>query len=240
MATTQLTAGNVMDRVASLLNDTAQTIFTYTAQIPYLNMAYHELEEEYQLANIPITNETSAVVNVAVGQTQLNPTAGYAPNTAPNYPDDLIEAQQLWERLQGSSDPFVPMKQYEFLPHTMDPIPSDSLLFWIWQDQRIFFNPSGALTAREVKIDYIKAIFLTELVNQNSAIDVINARSFLQYRTAALCAEFIGENKERAASLNESAIMSLDRALGIGIKGKQAITTRRRPFRASYRSRGIW
>jgi hypothetical protein len=235
MSTTDLTAAQVMDKVASLMNDTAKTTYTHVATLPYLNMALDELEEYFELNNVPVTNQTSAVVNVDIGETQINPVDGIGATSPPNYPDDLVEIQGLYERLQGSSDPFVFMSQREFLPHLLDDLPVTTLGVWIWQDQRIKFI--GALTDREVKIDYIKKIFPVELAT-SSSIGVINARSFLYYRTAALVSQFIGENGTRAGELNTFAVAALERVTGISVKGKQSIMTRRRPFMASYKNRG--
>jgi hypothetical protein len=235
--TTDLTVIQVLNKSASLMNDTARSVYTYGVQLPYLNIAFDELQEAFELNNIPVTNQTtSAIITVAVGITQINPTAGLAPITAPNYPEDLVEIQGLYERLSGSTDPFVPMHQREFLPHALDDIPTSDLQYWIWQDQRIKFI--GALTPREVKIDYIKALFQTDL-GTSSVIGVINARSFLYYRTAALCSQFIGNNKSRADELNAFAGLALDRVTGIGVKGKQAIQTRRRPFMGAYKRRSF-
>jgi len=236
MGTTSLTAAQVMDRSASLMNDTARTTYTYQAQLPYLNMAFDELQEAFELNNIPITNQTAATIVVNVGVLSINPVDGQGAGVAPNYPTDLVEIQGLYERLSGSQDPFVPMVQREFLPHALDNLPTESLQYWIFENQQIKFI--GALTIRDVRIDYIKAIFSSE-INSSSLIGVINARSFLYYRTAALCSQFIGENKTRADELNQFATLAMDRVTGIGVKGKQSIQTRRRPFMAAYKRRSF-
>jgi len=237
MGTTSLTAAQVMDKVASLMNDTAKTTYTYIAQLPYLNMAFDELQESFELNNIPVTNQTTPIVIlVPIGTIAIGPVDGVGMTVAPNYPIDLVEIQGLYERLAGSNEPFVPMSQREFLPHAIDDIPTEALQYWIFQDQQI--KLIGALTPREVKIDYIKAIFQDDLISC-SIIGVINARSFLYYRTAALCAQFIGENENRASDLNSFAELALDRVTGIGVKGKQSIVTRRRPFMSSYKRRSF-
>jgi len=235
MSTTSLTAAQVMDKAAALMNDAAKTTYTYIAQAPYLNMAFDELQESFELNNIPITNQTTASIAVPIGVTQIDAieAAGVGIVT---YPVDLVEIQQLFERLAGTGDSFIPMVQREFLPHATDVSPGQTLQYWIWQDQKIKF--AGAVTPREVKLDYIKTLFPTELVG-SSIIGVINARSFLYYRTAALCAQFIGENENRASDLNHFAELALDRVTGIGVKGKQSIVTRRRPFMSSYKRRGF-
>lgn len=233
MATVDLVASTVLDASASLLNDTAKTVYTYAAQIPYLRIAMNELQEKYQLNGISASQQTSAVIQVDAGQTTIQ----FNAVGSPALPDDLIDINQLWER-NRNIDPFIPMTKQEYLPRYMEGAPTSQLIWWIWQDQMIKFLPSTA--DNDVKIDYIKTLF-PDLVDENSQINVINARTFLEYRTAGLCAEFIERNLSSANSLNAYASLSLDRALGIGVKGKQAIQTRRRPFRSGYKRRvGGW
>jgi hypothetical protein len=109
-------------------------------------------------------------------------------------------------------------------------------MFWVWEDQQIKFNPNGALTPREIQLQYVRqAISLA--TNETTIIGTINARSYLSFKTAALCAMFIGENQSRAGILNEQANEALERVTGINNKGRQQIMTRHRPFRASYKMR---
>jgi hypothetical protein len=225
-----------MDKSASLMNDTARTVYTYDAQMPYLNMALKELEEHFQLNNIPVTNQTATEITVPVGTVAIGPFDGVGSGVTPTYPQDLVEIQGLYERLAGTTDPFIPVAKRSFLPHPIDDLPTESLQYWAWQDQRIKFV--GATTEREVKLDYIAAIF-PEIQNQASVIGVINAGSFLWYRTAGLCTQFIGENQSRATELNGFALMALDRVTGIGTKARQNIITRRKPFMAAYKRRSF-
>lgn len=225
-----------MDSSASLMNDTTKTVYTYVAQIPYLNMALAELQEHFQLNNISVTSQTSVPITVVVGIKSINPIDGVGAGLPPNYPNDLVEIQGVYERSAGTTDPFIPLVKREFLPHPIDDIPTDSLQYWIWEDQKIKFI--GALTAREVKLDYIKTLF-PKVTNEAAVLGVINAETFLFYRTAALCTYFIGENASRSTELNNYAILALDRVTGIGTKAKQSITTRRKPFMAAYKRRSF-
>lgn len=227
--TADLTAGTVMDASASLMNDTAKTIYTYVAQVPYLRLAMNELQEIFQLNNISSSQLVSSVISIPVGTTQII----FNGIGVPKLPDDLIEPQQLWERNAGI-DPYVPMTKKDYLPHYLEGIVISRFIWYIWENQAIKFLPSNAVN--EIKIDYIKELF-TQVVDSLSLINIINARTFLEYRTAALCAEFIERNESSAQALNMYASLALDRATGIGIKGKQAIMTRRRPFRSSYKRR---
>jgi hypothetical protein len=230
MATIDLVASTVMDQMASLMNDTAKSIYTYVNMLPYLQMALDELQEDFELNSISVTEKTSAIIQVDAGNTEIV----FNGVGVPALPDDMIEPQQLWERNRGI-DPFVPMRRREYLPHNLEGTKINMFVYYVWQDQKILLLPSDA--DNDIKIDYIKQLF-TPLVDENSQINLINAKSFLQYRGAALLAEFIERNITSANSLSANALLSIDRARGIAVKGKQAINTRRRPFRNAYKRRG--
>ncbi len=230
MASVDLIASTVLDSVASLMNDTAKTTYTYVATIPYLRLAMNELQEHFQLNSIPSTQLTSVVIQVNAGLTEIV----FNGAGVPTLPNDLIEPNQLWER-NRNIDPYVPMIKKDYLPHYLEGTPVSYFGFYTWNDQKISFLPSTQ--DNDIKIDYIKELF-AQLVDENSQINVINARTFLEYRTAGLCAEFIERNVTSAQSLNTYGILALDRATGIGVKGKQAISTRRRPFRSGFKRRG--
>lgn len=233
MATNTLVASTVMDDCAAVcMNDPNKQVYTYEAQIPYLRTAMGELQEKYQLNGISSTQRTSAVIQVDAGDTTIE----FDAVGTPALPDDLIEPQQLWER-NRDIDPYIPMTKVEYLPHNMEGVETSQFIWWVWQDQKILLMPSSF--DNDIKIDYIGTLFAT-LVDENSVINVINAKTFLQYRTGGLLCEFIERNLSSANALNAYAEMALDRALGIGIKGKQSITTRRRPFRSGFRRRGDW
>jgi hypothetical protein len=87
-------------------------------------------------------------------------------------------------------------------------------------------------------MDYIRNLFTPiTLTTGLEELYIINGQSFLQIRLGGLLAEFIGENQTRADKLNGFADLAVGRATGIGTKGRQAIVTRRRPFRASFKRR---
>lgn len=228
MAAAVLLAGTVMDKSATLLNDTAKTNYTYTVQVPYLQIALQELQEYFQLHNVPSTQLTSAVINVTAGVTEISYT------TVPSLPSDMVEIQQLWERAEGIN-PFVPMDKRDYLPHNSEGVLVTSFGIFVWENQAIKFL--AANRDNDIKIDYIKELF-TPIVDSTSAINIINSATFLEYRTAALVAEFVERNKTAADGLNGYASLAIDRATGINVKGKQSIRTRRKPFRAAYKRRG--
>jgi hypothetical protein len=235
MAAPDLTSGQVMDSSAALLNDTSKSIYTYTKQLPYLNRALSELQEFFELNEVPVTATRSAVLPVDAGVSFI----GYAP-TPPivgvtYLPNDLIEPSVVWER-QRNTDPFTMMTKRNVLPEYMSGVDIPQFLYYVWESQEIRFFPANQ--DNDLKLDYIKYLFVPFTnVAGTDQVNVDNADSFLSYRTAALCAEFIGENKTRADDLNAFAGLAMDRVIGIGAKGRQAINTRHRPFRSSYKRR---
>lgn len=233
--TADLTAAQVMDASASMLNDTAKTSYTYVAQIPYLNIALRELQEFFELNSVPVTENKSAVILVDAGVEAV----GFSPTppivNTPYLPDDLIELRVVWQRNRGI-DPYISMTKLNFLDEALRGTEISQFYGYVWQSQEIRFLPSNA--DNDLKLDYICRLFNT-VTTSTDILNVVNSQSFLSFRTAALCCEFIGENKSRADSLNADASIALDRTIGISTKARQAISIRHRPFRSSYRRRGI-
>jgi hypothetical protein len=229
------TPAEIISMVASLQNDTAQDNYTNEACLPYLNMVLDELQEIFEQNNVPVTNETSAVIAVVASASITE--IGFT--TVPALPSDLIEIQQLWESPTGQNQ-WIPMTRKEFMPHYLELTPINQFIFWVWKAQKINLPPSTQ--NNDIKIDYVKSIFSTPLVigDVNTNLDILNCKTYLGYKTASLCSMFIGENETRAGVLNGQAEEALSRLLGISAKGRQAITTRRRPFRAGYKRQGIW
>ena len=224
-------AKQVLDGSAALLNDTQLSIFTYAAQIPYLNIALQELQEELELNNVPVTNKRAAIITITSGIEGIG-----GGNGKPNLPPGFIEPVELFERTSGSQYAFIDMKRCDFLP--VNQVPTAYLIYWSFNDGAIQFIPGGATGDVDVQIDYVKSIFVP-IGSSTDQIEYDKGLIFLTYRNAALCAEFIGENKTRADDLNVLAGLGLQRALGISTKGRQQMNTRRRPFMAGWRARRI-
>jgi len=224
-------AKTVLDGSAALLNDTALTVFTYAAQVPYLNIALQELMEELELNNVPVTNKRSSSITILAGIEGIGGGGG-----KPDLPAGFVEPLELFERVSGSNYSFINMKRCDFLP--VNQVPTAYLIYWTFNNGVIEFIPGGATGDIEVQIDFMQSI-LPPVADENGEIRYDKGTTFLKYRTAALCAEFIGENKTRADDLNAIAGSALQRSLGISTKGRQQFNTRRRPFMAGWRSRRI-
>lgn len=222
-------ASDVMDRAAALLNDTALSIYTYAVQLPYLKMAVDDLQLQVEANNIAISNDVSAALTISAGVTKIT----YS--TTPPYPADLISIQQIFERDNNTTLDWQEMKRVDFLPEITHL--SNFLTWWTWQDQEIRFL--GATSDRQIKIHYTSAA-IANVTTSSSSIYVYNAIAPLAYKTAALCARFIGENPTRADSLQMEANTAYEYFLSILVKESQVMPSRRRPFMSSYKVRGSW
>lgn len=221
-----LKASDIFIDSQALLNDLEnKQLFTNAALLPYLNIAMRELSEIYEENGLPSTKVSSTEINVRAGVLNIGGLNG------PALPDDLVEINQLWERTFGTSVDYVKMSKRDYLPAT--PVITSYLQYYTWQKQVINFI--GANADIGVKIDYIANVF-PKVTDENSIIPIINSQTCLGFRTAGLAAEFIGENESRAASLNSNASSAVERLIGMGNNANQAIITRRRPFRANWKS----
>lgn len=224
----------IITTAAALMNDSAQTRYTNAVVLPYLNLALNILQEVFELNDIPKTHKTSATILVPANTRRV----GF--DTTPTLPVDLIEIQQLWESQEGQNR-WIPVTKRDFLPHSLEINSSQisQFLVWAWMSDSINILP--ALSPNDLKLDYTGSVFKTPIVIANIDVEIhaINIQTFLEFETASLCAMFIAENETRASALAGEAGTALQRSLGISIKGTQSILFRRRPFRASFKRRGV-
>lgn len=234
MPSAVLSAGEVMDLSAALCNDVDKTVYTYIVQIPYLNMALKELQEYFAQNNVPATDQQSAVINCPAG-TIIVPFAPDPPIAlTPYLPNDLSEIQKVWQRTEGI-DPYIPCNRMDGQPLNLAGIETSQFYGYVWEAQAMKFLPANIDI--DLKLEYVRELFIT-IVDEDDPINVVNSASFLINRNAALIAEYIEENEARAAKLNATAGIALDRSLGISAKGRQGMVTRRRPFRSGFKRRG--
>lgn len=224
---------DIITTVAGLMNDFSQSQYTNTACLPFFNLSLDELQEIYELNDIPITHNTSAAIKIPAGIDRI----GF--DTTPALPSNLIEISELWESTSGLNR-WTPMSKREFLPNYLrDNTTISMFLIWDMENGRIKLISANADI--DLKIDYIGSLFNTPILIKDINVNLpfTNVKTYLEYKTAALSAMFIAENESRAVALDSLAGTALSRALGIPIKGMQSVITRRRPFRASFKRRGV-
>ena len=197
----------------ALLNDLGGVFYTTESLLPYLNKAYRELQDYFNLHGLKTTVDVSALAILPAGTLLL---------TTP--PADMLRPIEISERTPGTTDQFVELDERSWEP---DMVQSTHLRFWVWREEVINFL--GATADREVRIRYVKS--LSALSGEGSFIGIINAMSVLAARTAALAARFIGENPTRADELDSDVGMALDRLIVTAIRQNQGMPTRRRRTR---------
>jgi len=231
--TTDVTAKEVMDRSAVLMNDPTKTDYTYVVLIPFLKMALDEMFQSLMDSQVSPTLLSPGLITVPKGEGFIRSPSAV---TGPLYPADLVEIQGLSERLAGTNDPFTPMIRTEFIKEAL---PAEKFTYWAWEDQMI--RVIAATTDRELLLRYIGNRGIYDITPDTViGTGTINSMTFLAYKTAAYAAQFVGENVERAAILDAKAEQALEKMESISNKGRQQIMTRHRPFRAAYKARGGW
>ena len=231
MATVNLTGTQVANFAAARLNDVSQQLYTDAVQLPFLNIALAELQEIYEANNIPVTDTTSTVINVPSASTGIV-TIGFTGTAGRILPSDLIEPKVVWESAEGLNQ-WTMMNRVDYLDQTDLQGQINQLVNYQWASNAIKVIAANA--DNDIKLDYIRNLF-TELTDITTDLLVQNSLSFLGNRVASLVASDIEENQDRAQRLYIDALAGLDRGLSIPTKGRQRITTRRRPFRAGYKS----
>src|SRR5438132_980928 len=183
---------DIITTVAGLMNDFSQSLYTNATCLPFFNLALDELQEIYELNDIPVTHSTSAAIKIPSGVDRV----GF--DTTPSLPSNLIEIQQLWESTSGLNK-WTPMIKKEFLPNYLKDGTSISM-FLIWDQENGRIKLIAANTDIDLKIDYIGSLFKTPILIKDINIDLpfTNIKTYLEYKTAALCAMFIAENESRA------------------------------------------
>ena len=235
MASPDLLASAVMDFSAARLNDVNKTLYTYAIQIPYLNVALAELQEHYEANNVPVTDQTSAVIQVnsaSAGFLEIAFPPAIPIGGTPYLPSDLIEIKVLWESPR-SLNKWTLMTRLDYLPEYQLGSQLNQFIYYQWATNKLKVLAANA--NNDLKIDYVRALFTT-VITSASQLNVINSLSFLGNRTASLIAHDIEENDDRSQALYADALLGLDRSLSITTKGRQRITIRRRPFRAGFKT----
>lgn len=228
-----MTPQEMMVDAAALLNDQIQAVFTNEVLLPYYNMSIQKLQEIFEQNSIPVTKDTSVVLTLNSGVDRV----AYF-NTIPILPSNLIDILNVWESPHGI-DTWTPVKQRSFIPHWLEGTLANQFLIYAWNSQEIKLLPTNAVN--DLKLDYVKTILdritISDII---IPVTITNTSLFLTNYMAGLAAYFIGENETRAQVLYGLANESLATSMGIQIKGQQSITTRRRPFRQSYKQQQIW
>lgn len=206
-----MTAATVLAQSAVLLNDPAQSTWTNTVLLPCLTKAGEELEQHFEVNEIPIQKQVSIVIEVTTADTELA-----------QLPTDMVEPIHLWERTDDSTEDWIKVREVEFIDMNMND--TNQIVQWAYRNGKIYIN--SPTTDREVKLDYVRS--MTALDSTGATVEVQQAKNFLAARTAQIAAANIGNNPSKAASLEEDVTTCLDRLIRRMLKNKQGVGGARR------------
>ena len=206
-------ASDVMDRTRAVLNDVAIDLYTNEILLPYLRIANDDLSDELVDNGGTVQKEVTVSLTLSIG------------NTTPVLPSNMIVPIELYEKDAGQSDDYYRFVwQRDFLPNT---VPGRELRVWVWRNQQIMFI--GSTADKVVRVRYYRLI--TDLSGINAPVELTHALNYLAYHTAALAAEHIGQNMQKAVALETVAVGKLNKLLKKEVKQNQAKPVRRRPFK---------
>ena len=223
----EVPAQSVLDHTRAYLNDTPGNQWTNSLLLPYLRLAWDELNIELQSRDIQVMMETTVVLPVAKDL-----------NVLPA-PDDLITPFHLMERASGGHDSdFVMMSPATWEPAgdyavgIVDETSRTNLGSWAWRGQQFHFPKHSADV--EVLIHYLKQ--MSDVEDETQLLQISNCRVVLSKRTAGLAARYGNSNPSRADLLDQEAAYFMQKLTGIEVKTKQAHQgTRRRGWGSSRR-----
>ena len=215
-------------------NISAGDIFTDPVLIPFLNIAYEQLQ--YELANhgvetfikdnvvLTLTAIAGADPSIQVTVSDTGYFDGALNHNPPQLPTDLLVPLRIWERTTASSEQFFPMTQRK------DGLPSENqqtrLRFWEWRTAGIVML--GALQSNDIRIRY-EAV-LPDVVQASDAIQIRAATGTLSFYTAALACGSRGSPAK--ADFEAQGEGSLHRMIVRGVRREQHTMHRRRPYRS--------
>lgn len=190
-------------------------VFTDTALLPILNAAYRKLQRRLLMGGSP-TMITEIDLALGVGATSITDT------TTPALPVDFLAPRQLFERLGGSTNRFMPMSgPLDALP---DMSPGTYLGSWSWREEGIYLI--GATQALDVRVRYSRT--LADLVSADSQLLIRGGLDPVAYWAAAGAAAAKGASAPQWwAATAEETIAELKTIQG---HSRQFKTARRRPY----------
>ena len=203
-------AGEILQYARIYLNDSPGNQWNDEVLLPYLRLAWDELQIELQIRDIQVVDEVTADTVVGKDITELPP------------PADLITPFFISEKsIDEPVTSYMRMRQRSWEGNRDS---GDILGNWTWRNG-LFHFPSHN-TDRAIQIGYLKS--LIDIADENQIIALANCRIVLSKRTAALAARYGNSNPSRADILDVESAYAMEKLTGIQIKTKQSTMGRRR------------
>jgi len=213
-----VTAGQVMDGSAALLSDPSKVTFGYVFQLPFLVLAWDELQEKLVVNGIvDVDEETSSPALITAGTKQWD-----------SQPNDLLFPVRIWEKAVGApNEEYIQMDERRPTPDE-----SQETELGVWYFAEGFIKFRGAISDRSIVLKYQRD--LATVNSEATILPVKGVKSFLVFRTAALIAKSRG-NQKRADDLTADAAEKLADLIGAKVKDEQGTPARPRRYGYSLR-----
>lgn len=210
-------ASDIMDSARIFLNDNAATLYTNTSMVPYVRKSNENLETLLLANGVQVQNVKSTAITVAANALTLT------------LPADFLVPIRLYERdANDAQNDWIPMTEKIWEPE--DVIPTNTLRFWAFRNNRIYFI--GSIVTREVLLEYSRQ--LAVITGENSPEDFVLSKNYLAAKTAELCARYIGMNKDMADDIaTREVIKAEDELIRIFVLASQGTPQRRPRFRTN-------
>lgn len=248
-----VTAEDVLQKTRSILNDAYNTPDGTPGTVPgeiltddwaptweYLGIAYDMCQceladngvetnvKEVFLNNIPIVQNADPSVQIWISQSG---TYNGSNNVAsPQLPADLIVPLRLWERFQGTQNPFVQITPAQ------DGLPGYSLQapqfrWYDWRADAVYLP--GATMLNQIRMRYVA--YYPDLTAPSSVVPYRRLRVALAWMTAYVFAN--SRNDPQAAQLKQNAMEQLDNIITATVRRRQRRGVARRAYGQSNGSR---
>ena len=208
---------SISKSAAALMNDEDQEEYTHEKLLPYLNMAYGQLERRLILIDSNKLLKTSNDVFPVGDKIDIV-------NRNDKILDGLIRPVDVYIYEEGISR-YVKIQDYA-TSGSDDLIENvaEQVIVWIWEGGAIQFNTD--VSGRRFKVRYYA------MLNRPPAdLRFPSFEGYLIYKTAAFGAEFLMENISRAKELNDEALAAWDEVKGTEVKENQSRSRQRPAFR---------
>lgn len=207
------TAGDVMDMAASLMNDTPKSMYTYSAQMPYMRMAGRTLDSEFQANGFEVEHQhTSPDISVSAGDVAIV------------LPNDFFLPLTLMERYATETS-YIPMHEVPDV-NNLSIQQDDRLGYWDFRNNNI--NLVGSTADCLVSMEYIG--FEVDPLNELTSLSFNGCLNWLGFKTAAFLSKYIARDAPRALALEQDAGVEMVNILANYTKNLQGVRTRRKPF----------
>lgn len=230
------TGTTVAAGAAADLNDPAQGSFTNAILLPHLKTALRALATEFLMRGISYTRVEKLNPGVTIAASPTAIVVRTQANLETDFPG-FISPIEFFEMAASESatafDKWRAMRQVDYLPNR---VPLDYFNEWAFTGNAL--ELPGCTQSIRLKARYLRDLTIISAIGD--VIDIPGSFLYLQKKTAALAAMYIGENESRAQVLAIEAAGELEKCITINLRSDQGIPAVRKPWRGKSNARNSY